>query len=204
MHHFADRVRPPSPRKSAPAPAPVRPQPARPRPVQQAALGQVLQRYASAAARPVPAPTPRTDSRGGLPERLRAGVERLSGFFMGDVRVHRNSAEPAKLGALAYAKGGDIHLGPGQEQHLPHEAWHVVQQKEGRVAATAQMKGWAVNEDPALEAEADRMGSRVEFGSSARERPDPFPAKFRRRLVTCDNRRRGAVAPDAGRGRPGQ
>ena len=29
--------------------------------------------------------------------------------------------------ALAYAQGSDIHLAPGQEQHLPHEAWHVVQ-----------------------------------------------------------------------------
>ena len=26
----------------------------------------------------------------------------------------------------------DIHLGPGQEKHLPHEAWHVVQQKQGQ------------------------------------------------------------------------
>jgi len=50
-------------------------------------------------------------------------------------------SEPAKLGALAYARGSDIHLGPGQEQHLAHEAWHVVQQKQGRVAATAQLKG---------------------------------------------------------------
>jgi hypothetical protein len=27
---------------------------------------------------------------------------------------------------------------PGQEQHLPHEAWHVVQQKQGRVKPTGQ------------------------------------------------------------------
>ena len=43
----------------------------------------------------------------------------------------------------AYTQGSDIHLGPGQEQHLPHEAWHVVQQKQGRVTATTQMKGSA-------------------------------------------------------------
>jgi hypothetical protein len=85
----------------------------------------------------------------------------LSGIAMDDVRVHRNSAEPAKLGALAYAKGSDIHLGPGQERHLPHEAWHVAQQKQGRVRATAQMKGVPLNEDAALEREADTMGARA-------------------------------------------
>jgi hypothetical protein len=25
----------------------------------------------------------------------------------------------------------DIHIGPGQEKHLAHEAWHTVQQKQG-------------------------------------------------------------------------
>ncbi|MEM7041075.1 MAG: DUF4157 domain-containing protein [Bacteroidota bacterium] len=35
--------------------------------------------------------------------------------------------------AHAYDQGTDIHIGPGQEKHLPHEAWHVVQQKQGRV-----------------------------------------------------------------------
>ena len=35
-------------------------------------------------------------------------------------------------------EGQDIHIGPGQEQHLPHEAWHVVQQKRNRVKPTAE------------------------------------------------------------------
>jgi hypothetical protein len=74
---------------------------------------------------------PRPMSRSGLPVALKAGVEQLSGLAMDDVRVHRNSPEPARLGAFAYAQGSDIHLGPGQERHLPHEAWHVVQQKQG-------------------------------------------------------------------------
>ena len=67
-------------------------------------------------------------------------MENLSGHALDDVQVHRNSDEPAQLNAHAYAQGTDIHLGPGQEQHLPHEAWHVVQQKQGRVKPTAQMK----------------------------------------------------------------
>ena len=103
--------------------------------------------------------SPVSEVVGGLPGRLRAGVEGLSGLAMDDVRVHRNSSEPAKLGALAFTRGTEIHLGPGQEQHLPHEAWHVVQQKQGRVQATTQMKGAAVNDDAGLEREADRMGA---------------------------------------------
>ena len=97
----------------------------------------------------------------GLPERLKAGVEALSGVAMDEVRVHRNSAAPARVGALAYAQGQDIHLGPGQEKHLPHEAWHVVQQAQGRVQATRQLKGVAINDDEGLEREADAMGARA-------------------------------------------
>ncbi|WP_374148154.1 DUF4157 domain-containing protein [Sphingomonas sp. 28-63-12] len=99
---------------------------------------------------------------GGLPSGLRAGIESLSGVSMAGVQVHRNSAMPAQLNALAYAKGRDIHLGPGQEQHLPHEAWHVVQQAQGRVQPTTQLKqGVPVNDDAGLEHEADIMGARA-------------------------------------------
>lgn len=97
----------------------------------------------------------------GLPDSLKAGVESLSGLSLDDVRVHRNSSRPAPLQAHAFAQGTDIHLAPGQEQHLPHEAWHVVQQKQGRVRATAQLKGVNLNDDAALEVEADRMGARA-------------------------------------------
>ena len=94
----------------------------------------------------------------GLPTGLKAGVERLSGFTMDDVVVHRNSPEPAERGALAFTRGTDIHLAANEERHLPHEAWHVVQQKQGRVRPPAQLKTAAISEDAALEAEADRMG----------------------------------------------
>ena len=111
--------------------------------------------------KPQPPWAPRPN-RTGLPDRLKAGVEALSGVSMDDVRVHRNSSEPARLEAHAYAQGSDIHLGPGQEQHLPHEAWHVVQQKQGRVRVTKEVRGdIAINDDPGLEAEAQAMGSRA-------------------------------------------
>jgi hypothetical protein len=105
---------------------------------------------------------------GSLPDNLKAGIENLSGISLDDVRVHANSSKPAQLQAHAYAQGTDIYLGPGQEKHLPHEAWHVVQQKQGRVKPTMQMKGRVgVNDDAALEKEADVMGARaMQFASA--------------------------------------
>lgn len=97
----------------------------------------------------------------GLPTGLRAGLESLSQMPMDDVRVHYDSARPAQLQALAYAQGPHIHLAPGQRAQLPHEAWHVVQQKQGRVRANLQMRGVAINDDDQLEREADRMGARA-------------------------------------------
>ena len=98
-------------------------------------------------------------NRTGLPDGLKAGIENLSGYSMDDVKVHYNSNRPAQLRAHAYAQGTDIHLAPGQEKHLPHKAWHVVQQKQGRVKPTLQMKGGVrVNDDSRLEKEADTMG----------------------------------------------
>ena len=102
------------------------------------------------------------ENRTGLPDNLKSGVESLSGVSMEAVNVHYNSAQPAQLNALAYAQGSDIHLAPGQEQHLPHEAWHIVQQAQGRVRPTLQMKsGVGVNDDAALEREADVMGAQA-------------------------------------------
>ena len=97
----------------------------------------------------------------GLPDNLKSGVESLSGVSMDDVKVHYNSDKPAQLQALAYAQGTDIHVGPGQERHLPHEAWHVVQQKQGRVQPTVQMAGTHTNTDKSLDAEADTMGAKA-------------------------------------------
>jgi hypothetical protein len=102
-----------------------------------------------------------TANQTGMPNQLKAGIEALSGMDMSDVRVHRNSGKPAQLSALAYAQGNQIHLGPGQERHLPHEAWHVVQQRQGRVQPTMQMAGVGVNDDVRLEREADSMGAKA-------------------------------------------
>lgn len=110
-------------------------------------------------------PKQRKVNNTGLPDRLKSGIESLSGHSMDDVKVHYNSAKPTQLNAHAYAQGTDIHLAPGQEKHLPHEAWHVVQQKQGRVRPTMQMKGKVnINDDKGLEKEADVMGARALTG----------------------------------------
>ncbi|TPG40832.1 DUF4157 domain-containing protein [Flavobacterium pectinovorum] len=107
-------------------------------------------------------PVQRKTNHTGLPDHLKSGIENLSGHSMDDVKVHYNSAKPAQLNAHAYAQGTDIHLASGQEKHLPHEAWHVVQQKQGRVKPTLQMKGKVnVNDDSGLEKEADVMGAKA-------------------------------------------
>lgn len=123
---------------------------ARPSTMKLAALAQIAQRTAD------------TSDRGGLPIALRSGIEALSGVSLEGVRVHRDSSRPAQLGAHAFAQGQDIHLAPGQERHLPHEAWHIAQQAQGRVSATTTLRdGTHINDNPALEREADVMGERA-------------------------------------------
>jgi hypothetical protein len=97
----------------------------------------------------------------GMPDNLKSGIESLSGFSMDDVRVHYNSSKPATVQALAYTQGTDIHVAPGQEKCLPHEAWHVAQQMAGRVSPTTNIKGMPVNDNAALEHEADVMGEKA-------------------------------------------
>lgn len=98
----------------------------------------------------------------GLPDKLKSGIENLSGISLDEVNVHYNSDKPAQLQALAYTQGTDIHVAPGQERHLAHEAWHVVQQMQGRVEPTITMnENIPVNDDASLENEADNMGEKA-------------------------------------------
>lgn len=127
------------------------------------------------------------ENKTGIPDGLKAGMESVSGLSLNDVSVHRNSDKPAQLQAHAYAQGTDVHLAPGQEKHLPHELGHVVQQKQGRVAPTTQLKGKVpVNDSPSLEKEADMLGAKAKsLGASAEvsqlkamEEEEPVQGKF--------------------------
>jgi hypothetical protein len=122
---------------------------------QQDAIARTIQMKRRDESRPATA-----DDRPGLPDGVKSAVENLSGMSLDGVKVHYSSPEPAQLDALAFTQANDIHLGPGQERHLAHEAWHVVQQAKGRVKPTMQLKGGVqANDQQALEDEADAMGA---------------------------------------------
>jgi hypothetical protein len=117
--------------------------------------------------------------RTGLPDGLKAGMEAQSGLSLDRVRVRYNSAQPARFGAAATTRGTAIDVAPGQERHIPHELGHVVQQLQGRVRATARLHGVPLNDDPALEVEADRLGAQALRHGDAGPlyRPAPRPGR---------------------------
>lgn len=100
-------------------------------------------------------------SQSDLPSSLQRGLERISGVDLSGVSVHWNSPKPVQVNAQAYTRGKDIYVGPGQEEYLPHEGWHVVQQVQGRVTTTRQEGGVPINDDEQLEQEAVTMGERA-------------------------------------------
>lgn len=111
------------------------------------------------------------ENRTGLPDRLKEGIESMSGFCLDDVRVHFNSEKPAQLQAYAYTRGLNIYIAPGQEKHLPHEAWHTVQQMQGRVKSSYTFNHIGINDDDRLEREATVMGGRAV--NYIGQKPDP-------------------------------
>jgi hypothetical protein len=156
-------------RKAPPAAtaAPVQSKAARREPGAPEFGGHHLSQYSIDAADVSPAAQLQTEPRlprnkTGLPDKLKSGIESLSGISLDNVKVHYNSSQPRQLNALAYTQGSNIHVARGQERHLPHEAWHVVQQAQGRVQPTMQMNGGIpVNDDQGLEFEADVMGAKA-------------------------------------------
>ncbi len=116
-----------------------------------------------------------------LPQSIKARLEAYSGQTMDEVRVHADSDQPGPYGARAFAQGRDIHLAPGERALLAHEAWHVAQQKAGRVPVTGRVADRALNADTGLEAEAERMAPLLERGGDQMEAaavPSPGPLHF--------------------------
>lgn len=103
----------------------------------------------------------------GIPGGMKRDFEGRSGLSFDDVRVHYNSGAPARLGALAYTRGTQVYLGPGQERYLPHELGHVIQQKTRPVPVTQRRAAVPVNGDSVLEAEADRWARGAGPGPAA-------------------------------------
>ena len=103
----------------------------------------------------------------GMNDGVKQKMENSFGTDFSDVNIHTNSKSAEGLGALAYTQGTDVHFASGQfnqnsnqgQQLIGHELTHVVQQKQGRVQATTQLKGVSVNDSSSLEQEADQMGN---------------------------------------------
>ncbi|MCX4244141.1 eCIS core domain-containing protein [Paraliomyxa miuraensis] len=98
---------------------------------------------------------------------IRQSMESFFGADFSGVRVFEGPTA-SSMGALAFTLGEELHFAPGLYdpttregvELLGHELTHVVQQRDGRVA-NPYGQGVAIVQDPALEAEADRMGQQV-------------------------------------------
>src|SRR5262245_41633280 len=120
------------------------------------------------------APMAPTGGGAAMPAPLKNKMEGSFGADFSSVRVHEGG-QASSLGALAYAQGDDLHFAPGQYQPesqsgqalIGHELAHVVQQRQGRVAAPGQAKGAPVVDDHGLEDEADRAGQAAARGEPA-------------------------------------
>lgn len=119
------------------------------------------------------APAPPSSGGQPLPDGVRAEMEKAFGADFSAVRIHEGG-EAGAVGAHAYARGNDLFFAPGQydptsvpgKELLGHELAHVVQQRQGRVQATAQAKGLALNADASLEHEADAAGAKAARGEA--------------------------------------
>ena len=109
-----------------------------------------------------------------LPAEVQAKMEAALGADFSDVRVHVGR-EASSVGAIAFTWGSNIHFAPGQyspntthgQKLIGHELAHVVQQRAGRVRNPFG-SGVAVVQDHALEAEAERLGTKAAMTPVAR------------------------------------
>ncbi|MFF2530695.1 DUF4157 domain-containing protein [Brevibacillus sp. NPDC058079] len=108
-----------------------------------------------------------------LPDSVQAKMEKAFHTDFSDVQIHPESSVASQIGAVAFAQGNNIHFAPGTyqpetqsgQQLLGHELTHVVQQRQGRVKANVPDASLPINDDPSLEAEADRYGSFAASGT---------------------------------------
>jgi hypothetical protein len=105
----------------------------------------------------------------GMPDEIKTKMEKAFNTDFSGIKIHANSQKAPEVGALAYTQGNDVHFAPGQfmpktssgQQLLGHELAHVEQQRAGKVKPTNRVAGLPVNDDPALEREADAMGGKA-------------------------------------------
>jgi Domain of unknown function (DUF4157) len=106
----------------------------------------------------------------GIPTPVLRKMEGFLGQEFSNVRVQTNSPSAVEIGAQAYTHGNQLHFAPGKfqpetatgQQLLGHELTHVVQQQQGLVKPTIQLKnGLIINKEASLESEADNYGRQI-------------------------------------------
>lgn len=105
-----------------------------------------------------------------LPNPFRQRMESSFRQDFSNVRIHEGPQAPS-IGSIAYTQGTDIHFAPGAYQPesligqavLGHELTHVVQQRTGQVPSVP-TNALQINDDPALEGEADTLGAQAAQG----------------------------------------
>lgn len=119
--------------------------------------------------------TPETSSVE-LPKDVQSKMENSFGHDFSDVKLHKDSSQAQDVNAKAYAQGNEIHFAPGEynpssksgQELIGHELTHVVQQKKGKVGqGEIHGSGMEINQDKALEQEADTLGKLAASGMPA-------------------------------------
>jgi hypothetical protein len=108
---------------------------------------------------------------GNIPENIKNEMEYSFNSDFSDVVLKDNSTDAKNLNAIAFAQGNEIHFASSFNPHsnqskeiLGHELAHVVQQRSGIVNATHQEQGFNINDNHALENEADTAGKKAANG----------------------------------------
>jgi hypothetical protein len=111
---------------------------------------------------------PNSSNGRSLPSALCNKMERAFNTSFANVQVYESS-HASSIGALAYTQGNHIYFAQGKfrpdtfsgQVLLGHELAHVVQQRQGRVKPNTSVNGLPINDNPALEQEADELGYRA-------------------------------------------
>ena len=106
-----------------------------------------------------------TETSQTLPSNVKDQMEGNLQADFSSVKI-KESEKATQAGALAYTQGNEITFAPGKfqphnqdgQELLGHELTHVLQQRSMNVPTTKQQKGLSINDDPALENQADQMG----------------------------------------------
>jgi len=111
-----------------------------------------------------------------LADSLREEMQARLGADLSDVRVHTDGAacaSAAEIGAHAYTSGSHVVIGDGgaDKLTLAHELTHVIQQRQGPIAATGNGNGPIIsNPGDRLEREAEAHAGQVMSGAAPAQR----------------------------------